>query len=135
MQTHWTANNTSPIIITEVDLYETLPVTIECITNMLSEEPSASAIPPNLSVIGDAFDISTVDFAVAISDILKRKILMVRFEQTKSWKGPLKLGGEKQRRVPNIILDQNVYPYMPYGLKSDSCLFRICKVFNCSIYS
>lgn len=123
------ADRTSPVLATAADLSEADGRTI-----MSSEEPSVLVTPPSSSVISDAFDISTVDFTVAISDTLKRKILLLgRFQPTKSWKGPLKLCGQKQRRVPAILLDQNVYSYMSYGLKSDSVFCVACSIFaKCS---
>ena len=48
------SDNTSPVLRKQVDLCATLAVTIDCRTNMLSEEPSTSVIPPTYSLISDA---------------------------------------------------------------------------------
>ncbi|XP_076057336.1 zinc finger MYM-type protein 1-like [Oratosquilla oratoria] len=63
------------------------------------------------------------------SETTKRQVLCVHFVPRKSWKGPLKVIGNKQRRVPNKILDKAEFPYMSYSVKDDCVFCTACSIF------
>lgn len=109
----------------------TLPSLVPCAIE--EEQQPDDALPlvpePTCAEI-NAKDISTFVTKETLSDEDRYSILTQKFKPEKNWKGPLRQFGDKMRRVPALVFDQETYPTLAYSKAEDGAYCADCVAFS-----